>query len=102
MPEDPIEFVNYRVSAIGQMKKPNLGEDRIWETGIERFDKKMGTVIFDGKQYSVPIYDRNSLDVGIFIEGPAIIGEMGSTVIVYPGQKATIDKFRNVVIYTNC
>lgn len=102
MKDDPIEFVNYRVSAVGQLKKPNLGQDRKWKTGINSFDKKVGKAIFDGKEYNVPIFDRNSLGIGLTIEGPAIIGEMGATIVVYPGQKATVDNLKNVIIYTNC
>lgn len=102
MREDPIEFVNYRVSAVGQLKKSNIGEDRKWETGVKRFYKKMGQVIFDGKEYSVTILDRNTLEVEFNIDGPAILGEMGATIVVYPGQKATVDKLKNVIIFTNC
>ena len=102
---DPIEFVNYRVSAVGQLSKPNLtdvSESNKWKTDSTMFEKKKGKAIFDGKEYDVDIYHRDSLEVGIEIQGPAIIGEMGATIVVYPGQKATVDKLRNIVIYTRC
>lgn len=87
MKDDPIEFVNYRVSAVGQLKKPNLGQDRKWKTGINSFDKKVGKAIFDGKEYNVPIFDRNSLGIGLTIEGPAIIGEMGQRLLFIQDRK---------------
>ena len=102
MKEDPIEFVNYRVSAVGQLKKVNLGEGRKWETGIDMFEKKFGKAVFDGKEYTVPIYDRNSLKADDKVAGPAIIGEMGSTIVVYPGQRAQVDRLHNIIIYTGC
>ena len=74
MREDPIEFVNYRVSAVGQLKKPNLSQHEKWKTGISTFEQKHGQAIFDGKIHDVLILDRNSLDIGTEINGPAIIG----------------------------
>lgn len=100
MRNDPIELVNYRVSAIGSLKKPNLGINRVWETGMKHFAAKSGKAVFDGQEYLVPIIDRNALAVGVEIQGPAIIGEMGSTIVVYPGQKAAVDQFKNVIIFT--
>jgi len=102
MREDPIEFVNYRVSAVGQLKKPNLSQHEKWKTGISTFEEQHGEAIFDGKTYDVLILDRNSLDIGAEISGPAIIGEMGATIVVYPGHRALVDKMRNIIMYTNC
>lgn len=103
MREDPIEFVNYRVSAVGQLRKPNLleiSESKKWRTDSNVFNKKVGKAVFNGKEYDVDIYHRDSLDEGVHIEGPAIIGEMGATVVVYPGQIATVDRLRNIIIHT--
>ena len=103
MREDPIEFVNYRVSAVGQLKKPNLlevSQRKQWKTDSNTFSKKKGKAIFNGKEYNADIYHRDSLEEGVHIEGPAIIGEMGATVVIYPGQKATVDRLRNIIIQT--
>ncbi|HON73487.1 MAG TPA: hypothetical protein PK512_09185, partial [bacterium] len=56
---------------------------------------------FDGKGVVTPVFDRNSFEEGQYIEGPAVIGEMGSTIVVYPGQKAHVDALKNIVIYTS-
>lgn len=104
MREDPIEFVNYRVSAVGYLNKPNLidvSKGKQWKTGSNVFTQREGTAVFDGKEHRVDIYHRDYLEEGCNIEGPAIIGEMGSTVVVYPGQKATVDKLRNIIIHTD-
>lgn len=100
MREDDIEFVNYRVSAVGTMRKPNLGEKKKWETGLEIMGSFQSEAVFDGKRCTTPVFDRNSLVEGQYIDGPAIIGEMGSTIIVYPGQKAHVDTWKNIIIYT--
>lgn len=100
MREDPVEFVNYRVSAIGKINKPNLSDNKEWKTKSTIVEKHYGNAIFDGKEYVTPIYDRDSLSVGEFIEGPAIIGEMGATIVVYPGHRAKVDSLRNIIMYT--
>ena len=35
------------------------------------------------------------------IQGPAVIGEMGATVVVYPGHHAEVDAMQNIIMYTN-
>lgn len=101
MKDDAVEFVNYRVSAVGTMRKPNLGEKKKWETGSSRAETFETRTIFDGEEIVTPVFDRNSLEEGQSIDGPAIIGEMGSTIVVYPGQKAHVDALKNIVIYTS-
>lgn len=101
MKEDPVEFVNYRVSAIGTFSKPDLAKNAN-ESKVTVGSKKIyGKAIFDGKEYDVPVLKRDSLNIGDYIDGPAIIAEMGATVVVYPGHSATIDRLKNIVMYTN-
>lgn len=100
MKEDPIEFVNYRVSAVGTFSKPDLINSA---KTIKISEKKQiyGTAVFNGKEYNVPIINRDSLKTGEKIIGPAIIAEMGATTVVYPHHTAEIDELKNIVMYTN-
>lgn len=101
MKEDPIEFVNYRVSAVGTFDKPDI----VKSAGVRKVsnaDKKIfGKAIFNGREYDVPIMNRDALSVGDIIEGPAIIAEMGATVVVYPNHTAKIDEMKNIIMFTN-
>ena len=36
--------------------------------------------------------------VGEIIQGPAVIGEMGATVVVYPGHHAQVDAMQNIIM----
>ncbi|MBQ7625420.1 MAG: hydantoinase/oxoprolinase family protein [Clostridia bacterium] len=101
MKEDPIEFVNYRVSAIGTFKKPDFVSSAQSAKKAKPEKQLYGKVIFDGKETVAPIYDRDTLDPGERIEGPAIIGEMGATAVVYPGHTAEVDRMNNLILYTN-
>ena len=42
------------------------------------------------------IYDRSRLGRGAAISGPAIIEEAGSTTVVFPGQRVTVDDYGNL------
>ena len=44
------------------------------------------------------VYDRYSLRPGDRIEGPAVVEERESTIVIGPDACATIDSFRSVVI----
>ena len=57
--------------------------------------------MFDGVEHNVPIYERDTLVPGDIVKGPAVIGEMGATVVVYPGHHAEVDNMQNIIMYTN-
>ena len=45
-----------------------------------------------------PIYDRDKLKAGAVIDGPAIIEQLDSTILVPPGLKAKVDPSLTIVI----
>ena len=45
-----------------------------------------------------PVYSRLTLGAGASINGPAIIEEAESTVVLVPGSRATVDRYGNIVI----
>ena len=47
-----------------------------------------------------PIYARTLLTPGHAIDGPAIVEQLDSTTVVYPGQSAVVDAYLNIVITT--
>nr|WP_312579850.1 hydantoinase/oxoprolinase family protein [Sedimentibacter sp.] len=101
MKEDPIEFVNYRVSAVGTFVKPDIVKSAGIRKSTSVATEIFGKAIFDGREYDVPVVDRDTLSVGKKIDGPAIIAEMGATVVVYPSHTAEIDEMKNIIMYTN-
>ena len=48
-------------------------------------------VYFDGKFRDTPVFARAALRRGLHARGPAIVEEFGSTTVVFPGQKLTVD-----------
>ena len=94
-----VQIVNLRLRAKGIVEKHEIkAEELSSERPMKDAFLKEEEVIFSGKRYSTPIIRRNKLLPGNVIDGPAIIVEYSSTIVVPPFARASIDPYRNVVI----
>ena len=53
---------------------------------------------FDGTWHDTPVYWRDHLPLDVVIEGPAVIEQMDTTVLVEPGCTARGDVQGNLVL----
>jgi N-methylhydantoinase A len=53
---------------------------------------------FDGVEMDCPVYQRELLDVGLIIAGPAILDQLDSTTVIGLGQIARVDEWKNLVV----
>jgi len=101
LPEDvaAVEIVNARVAAIGLTDDLELV---VREGGGDAASAQVATrrVYFDevGDFADTPIYDRALLGDGAEIEGPAVVEQTDTTLLVPPGASATVDQYLNIVI----
>ena len=104
LPEDvaTVEIVNARVAAIGRTDDVVLQPS---EDGASADDARVAerSVYFDETEEftDTPIYDRAKLGAGASLEGPAVIEQTDTTVLVPPGATAQVDRYLNVVINVN-
>ena len=102
-PDEPVELVNLRLTAIGRIAKPRLRE--IPATGAEAGTavKNRRPVFFAESSGFVdcPIYDRYLLSAGTIVEGPAIVEEFDTTTVLHPGYMASVDRFGNLLLTQN-
>jgi N-methylhydantoinase A len=93
----PAEIVTFRLSAYGNVDKPELPKIKAQETSQAA---KIGErpVAFDGRFHATPLYERPLLAEGAEIAGPAIIEEAGSTTLVPPGFHALVDPHGTLVL----
>jgi N-methylhydantoinase A len=92
----PIDLVNLRVVVTGVADKPSMNDI---EPGELAFTPETRGVNFDGKNFvSCAIWPREKLNVGLRIDGPAIIEESASTTVVGPKDWATVDRLGNIHI----
>lgn len=91
---NPIELVNIRVVARGEMPKiPEFAAPT--EGGLEEALYGEDPVYFPTEaggfeQKATRFYDRNKLPAGTEIEGPAILQQLDSTVVVPPASSAEV------------
>jgi N-methylhydantoinase A len=53
---------------------------------------------FDGRYVATPVFAGPNLVPGQTIRGPAIVEESFTTIVAYPGQRASVDAFGNYLI----
>ncbi len=96
---EAVEIVNFQVTAIGKIPKPQIHEMTI--SGSPRPpapSAKRPAYFGPSDVVEVPVFRRATLPPGAVIEGPAIIEEKTSTIVLYPTQRARIDGYLNVEI----
>src|SRR5499426_1605001 len=97
-PEEPVEIVSYRVRGIGLV--PPVELPKFARTGAALADARRGMqrARFDGAEFDCPIYQRERLDVGLSLAGPAILAQLDCTTVIRPGQVGRIDEWKNVIV----
>jgi N-methylhydantoinase A len=101
-PESHIECINWRVIGIGKTKKPRLkemppaGEDSSAALKGERkaYFRESGGFV------KASVYDGDKLGFGNKINGPAILEEPTTTIIVPPESSITVTKYGNYSLRT--
>ena len=88
-----IEIVNWRLVSQGPAKEvitiaPSVGE-------MASPKGKRGVLLWPDAP--VDVYDRQSLALGQAVEGPVLIEERETTIVIPPGWKATVDRFGCIV-----
>lgn len=97
-PAQNIEILNLRLDLIGVRDKIQLIEEAFEQEDPTPAKTGERTVYFSKEPVKTPIYNGSLLRPGNLINGPAIIEQWGTTIVVYPGQEALIDANRNCVI----
>ena len=101
-PGEPTELVNFRLSALGSIRKPKLRETPAQSGPVGDARKSVRQVCFDsaGEFVETPVYDRARLGAGHRFDGPAIVEEMDSTTLVLPDYTVEVDRYGNLLIST--
>ncbi len=90
--------MNLRTSVVGRRPKFDLTSLAPSTTSVD--DAYLGArqVHFGDHWHETSIYDRLILPVGATIQGPAILVQPDTTILVDPGLEAQVDKFGNTII----
>ena len=101
-PQEPVMMVNLRLSALGKFANrlplaSTYGDE-------DRGKRGKRPVLFDSGHPAVlcPIYLRGGLNPGDRVDGPAIIEEIGATILLYPNDQMQVNEFGHLVIDVGC
>ncbi len=93
---ETVEFVNMKVKAVGLHDKPPL------PTLAERPDAESAsrrqTFFTTGTWHDTPVFQRDSLAAGQALTGPAIIEQLDTTTLIFPGDRGVVDAWGNLII----
>jgi N-methylhydantoinase A len=95
-PAAPVEALSWEVRAAAVAALPMM--ERRHEAASTATPKATRPVYFRGGWVSTPIFDRDRLDPGSTLGGPAVVEASDTTILVNPGQAATLDGFGNLIM----
>lgn len=96
IPDVPVEVVTWRVAAFGP--DPEMPASAFVDAA-EAFPTGIRPARFGLRGEPVPttVYDRGQLAAGVVVEGPAVIEEPDTTLVLRPGWRATVTDDLSVV-----
>jgi N-methylhydantoinase A len=97
-PEEPVEIVSYRLRGLGLL--PHIEMPKFARMGAALADARQCSrrVRFDGAELECPVYQRDQIDVGANVAGPAILEQLDCTTVIRPGQMARVDEWKNLIV----
>jgi N-methylhydantoinase A len=100
-PDTPVEIVNLRLRAVGQMEKlalPRIATAPV--AGSTPTPIQTRSVYFSGQGFGpTPVYARATLQATHVLPGPAIVEQLDATTVIFPGQEAVVDLYGNLLIH---
>jgi N-methylhydantoinase A len=95
----PVELVTMRLTARASVSRPPLEVEAHAAGDAAAAVRGSRQVHFPGAGFvKCPIYDRDGIPEGIATAGPAVIEQMDTTTIVFPGQKFERDRTGNLIL----
>jgi N-methylhydantoinase A len=87
-----VELINLRVQAVGSVRKPDrLAPRELGGSQSARRSVSRRTITLDGVSLVANVHRRDDLPVGAVVDGPAIVVQYDSTVVVPPDWRLTVD-----------
>jgi N-methylhydantoinase A len=97
-PQEPVEIVSFRVRGIGLVPPVEMPKFKPAGTTLGDARRELRRVRFDGRELDCPVYQREQLDVGLTVAGPAVLDQFDCTTVICPGQTARVDEWKNLIV----
>jgi N-methylhydantoinase A len=97
-PQDPVEVVNFRLTARGRLHRAPPPEDAAASAGTPAPLERREVWFAPDGALPTPVYERAALRPGQRLLGPAVIEQLDATTLVFPGDHASVDGASNLLI----
>jgi N-methylhydantoinase A len=97
-PDEPVEIVTWKLSAVGGAPRVSLAKAATGGTRNARKGERPAYFPERRGYVDTPVYDRYALTAGASITGPAIVEERESTTVLPPGASAIVDGYANLIV----
>lgn len=97
---EPVELVSLRLISLGLVPQAKLSPGKVTGRTVEQAKTGVRKVFF-GRRHGLlntDIYDREALEPGHKISGPAIVEQLDTTTVIHPEQEATVDGYQNLIM----
>ena len=97
--DQPLEAVSWRVRARGSEPRVELDEVLAGDdAGVAMTGQRPVYFAITGDFLDTPVYDRDRLGAGVKVQGPAILEERESTIVIPPLSEGVVDTVGSVVV----
>jgi N-methylhydantoinase A len=97
-PADPIEIVNFRLIAVGKLRQPAARPGEPRTSGAPTAASHRSVWFSADVAQDTPVYDRATLMPADIIVGPAVIEQLDATTLLFPGDRASVDPYLNLIV----
>lgn len=98
LPEMRPVLVNVRTTVIGIRQKLDLSIFKPSAGSLAQARTGTRQVYFNGEWHETTLYNREQLPANAHFEGPAIVEQSDTTIVIDPGATCTIDDVGNILI----
>lgn len=97
-PDQVIEFMQWRARLTAILKKPAMEAEFADARGAAKPAKRISTYFRETGPIEIPVYRGEGLKPGMRVEGPALIVEPTTTIVIYPGCRARVTALGNHMV----
>ena len=103
MPDSPVEFVPWGVTGVGLIPRVTLREQpsRGKNPSVAKKGERMVYFNEEKSRIKTTIYDGATLTNGMKIEGPGIIEDPFTTIVIFPQSQVTVNEYGNYYMTTS-
>jgi len=96
--KEPVEIVNLRLKLQLELDKPRVIPAQAQPPDPSAAQAGEAQVVFGREPVPTPLYQRELLQTGNLISGPAIVLQMDTTIVVPPGWGGSVDPYGNLLL----